>query len=412
MPQADLGVTFCGVRFQNPFMLSSSPVSNTAGMCARAYDAGWGGVVYKTLGLEESFKIVMPSPRLSALHDHSRRFIGLQNAEQISDRPIKDNIADIRELKTKYPDRVLVSSLMGYSDKDWITLAEMSAEAGADMLELNFSCPQMARKDAGHHVGQDSEVVREVTAVVKQACDVPVMAKMTPNITDMVPIAVACKEGGADAISAINTIKAITDVDIDEMTPTPNIHHHSAATGFSGTAAKPIGLRFVSDLYLADELGLPISAIGGVTTWRDALHYMLLGGTTVQVTTAVMRYGYRIVSDMIEGLSDYMIDRDISSLDQIIGQAAQKIVDPSDFSTRYQVIAQIDQDKCVGCGQCFLSCRDGANQAIQWDPLIRKPHVAEERCVGCTLCSHVCPVWDCISIKEIDTATTRHAALH
>ncbi|MBI9038455.1 MAG: NAD-dependent dihydropyrimidine dehydrogenase subunit PreA [Bacteroidales bacterium] len=409
--KADLSINFCGVKFENPFCLSSSPVGNHAEMCSRAYDAGWGGIVYKTLGLEKSFKVVMPSPRLSVYNYGNKKFVGLQNAEQITDRPIKDNIRDIALLKKNYPNKILISSIMGYTDEDWSELAKMSEDAGADILELNFSCPQMAHKSAGHRVGQDFHAVAAFTEVVKKSSKLPVIAKMTPNITDMIPVAIAAKEGGADAISAINTIKAITDIDINNFTPLPNIHGHSAATGFSGPSVKPVAMRFVSDLYNSKDLNLPISAIGGIETWIDALHFLLLGATNLQVTTGILRYGYRIVEDMIEGLSDFMIERNIKSLNEIIGKATEKIVDPSEFTTRYQVISVIDEEKCIGCGQCYISCQDGANQAIKFDPKTRKASVDEERCVGCLLCKHVCPVWDCISYKEVDTKNAKHAAI-
>ncbi|MDY0280159.1 MAG: NAD-dependent dihydropyrimidine dehydrogenase subunit PreA [Salinivirgaceae bacterium] len=411
MKKADLSIDFCGVKCENPFFLSSSPVGNHAEMCARAYDAGWGGIVYKTLNLETSFKIVMPSPRLNAYHYNDKRFVGLQNAEQITDRNIKDNIEDIKTLKKNYPSKVLVSSIMGYSEADWATLAKMSEDAGADMLELNFSCPQMARKDAGHRIGQDFELVARFTEVVKKSSKLPVIAKMTPNLTDMIPVALSAKRGGADAISAINTVRAITDIDINNFIPLPNIHGNSGITGYSGAAVKPIGMRFVSELYNSKELNIPISAIGGIETWVDALHYILLGGTNLQVTTAIMRYGYRIVEDLIEGLSDFMIDRGIVSLNELVGKSAGKLIDPADFSTRYQVVSQIDKDKCIGCGQCYISCQDGANQAIKFDSETRKAEVDETRCIGCLLCKHVCPVWDCISSKEVDSSVVKHAAI-
>ncbi len=409
--QADLSINFCGVNFENPFCLSSSPVGYHAEMCARAFDAGWGGIVYKTLGLEKSFKVVMPSPRLNAYNVGEKRFVGLQNAEQITDRPIKDNIKDLEWLKKNYPNKVLISSIMGFSDDDWTELAKMSEDAGADMLELNFSCPQMAHKNAGHRVGQDFHAVAAFTEVVKKASKLPVIAKMTPNITDMVPVALSAKEGGADAISAINTLRAITEIDINTFTPLPNIHGNSSPTGFSGPSAKPIALRFVSELYNSKQLNLPISGIGGIETWIDALHFLLLGATNLQVTTGIMKYGYRIVEDMIEGLGDYMLERNIQSLDEIIGRAAKKIVDPSEFNTRYQAVSVVDDTKCIGCGQCYISCQDGANQAMKFDAATRKASVNEERCLGCMLCKHVCPVWDCITYKEVDTQVTKHAAI-
>ncbi|MBE0638409.1 MAG: NAD-dependent dihydropyrimidine dehydrogenase subunit PreA [Bacteroidales bacterium] len=409
--QADLSIEFCGIKFENPFCLSSSPVGNHAEMCARAYDAGWSGIVYKTLNLEKSFKIVMPSPRLNAYHSNDKRFVGLQNAEQISDRSIGDNIKDIIWLKRNYPNKILISSILGYVDKDWSELAKMSEDAGADMIELNFSCPQMAHKFSGHKVGQDYHAVASFTEVVKKSTRLPVMAKMTPNITDIIPVAMAAKEGGADAISAINTIRAISEVNIENYSPMPNIHGHSAPTGFSGPAVKPIAMRFVSELYNARGLGLPVSGIGGIETWIDALQFILLGATNLQVTTGVMRYGYRIVEDMIEGLSDYMIDHHIHSLREIVGKAAEKIVDPSEFETQYQVVSVVDQERCIGCGQCYISCQDGANQAMEFDGFTRKAKVNEERCVGCMLCKHVCPVWGCITHKEVDTKIVKHAAI-
>jgi dihydropyrimidine dehydrogenase (NAD+) subunit PreA len=407
----NLSIDFCGVNFENPFCLSSSPVSNHAEMCANAFEAGWGGIVYKTLNLESKFKVVMPSPRLNTYNYADKRMVGLQNVEQISDRSIKDNIRDIAWLKKKYPKKILISSIMGYENNDWRELAKMSEDAGADMLELNFSCPQMAHPNAGHRVGQDFHAVEAFTEVVKKASNLPVIAKMTPNITDMIPVAMAAKKGGADAISAINTIKAISGIDLNTFSPMPNIHGSSAATGFSGPAVKPIAMRFVSDLYNSQNLGLPISGIGGIETWIDSLHFLLLGATNLQVTTAVLRYGYRIVEDMIEGLTDFMIDRNISSLDEIIGKASKKLIDPSNFKTRYQVVSIIDELKCIGCGQCYFSCHDGSNQAIVFDSVLRKASVNEERCVGCMLCSLVCPVDHCITLKEVDTNLVKHAAI-
>lgn len=412
MPQKySLGIDFCGVRCENPFFLSSSPVSNTAEMCERAFDAGWGGIVYKTLGLENKFKVIMPSPRLSAMHCEDKRFLCLQNAEQITDRPIAENIRDIAYLKKKYPGKVLISSIMGYEDDDWATLAKMSEDAGADMLELNFSCPQMARKDAGHKIGQSFDAVSRFTSVTKKASRLPVITKMTPNITDMVPVALAAKQGGADAISAINTIRGITDVDIEKFVAMPTIHGASSITGCSGWAAKPVALRFVSELYNSKELSLPISGIGGITTWQDVLQFLLCGATTVQVTTAVMRYGYRIVEDMIEGLGDWMESSGVAFLSEIVGRAATKLIDPSDLDSRFQVVSKIDKDKCIGCGQCYISCRDGAHQAIKFDAALRKAVVDEEKCIGCLLCKHICPVWDCVSYKEVDTKVEKHAAV-
>lgn len=395
-----LAVTFCGVKFLNPFLLSSSPVANTAEMVARAFEAGWGGAVYKTMGLEKKFKIMDPSPRLNALHYQEKRFVGLQNIEQISERPFEQNLKDIRWLTRNFPDRPIIASIMGYSVKDWVELAQGAEAAGAAMLELNFSCPQMARADAGHTVGQRYDLLEEYTRATVEAVKIPVMPKMTPNITDMVPVALACKRGGAAAISAINTLRAITDVDLERFVPKPNINGKSSISGYSGAAVKPIALRFIAEMAKSRELGLPLSAIGGIETWRDAVMFLLLGATTVQVTTAVMHYGYRIIEDMIEGTEDYLTEHGFKSIEEIIGKALPNLTEPDKLNLKIQVVSRVNEEKCIGCGACYIACRDGANQAMEFDLQSRKARTNEDRCVGCLLCQHVCPVWDCISYKH------------
>lgn len=405
--KADLSIDFCGVRFENPFMLSSSPVTDNYDMCARAYKYGWGGVVYKTLNLEKRFKVFMPSPRLNAIHLEDKRVAGLQNLEQISDRPIKDNIRDIKRLKKEFPEKVLVSSIMGYSDDDWAELAALSEEAGADMLELNFSCPQMAREGAGHKVGQSYDMIVEFTKATRRGSKLPILAKMTPNITDMLPVAMAAKQGGANGIAAINTVKSITGVDLDSFSPMPVVDGKSSVSGYSGTAVKPIALRFMAELLNDPKLKLPVSGIGGIVTWIDAVEFLLLGAATLQVTTGIMKYGQRIVEDMKEGLSDYMIDKGFKKLSDMVGLALKNVTDPAKLSHKNQVVSVVDKDKCVGCGQCYISCMDGAHQAISLDKY-RKAEVDEKKCVGCLMCMHVCPVGDAISAKTTKYVFKNH----
>ncbi len=394
-----LEVEFCGIRFSNPFCLSSSPVSNTAQMVAGAFEAGWGGAVFKTLNLEKDFPIVDPTPRLNALHYQGRRMAGLQNIEMISERPFQQNLKDIRWLKKRYPGHRLIVSIMGYSPEGWQELARGAEKAGADMLELNFSCPQMAVEGAGHKVGQSFELIREFTKAVKEVVSIPVMAKMTPNITDMLPAALAAKQGGADAISAINTVRAITEIDLNSWAPKPTIEGRGSISGYSGPACKPIALRFVAELANSKELSLPISGMGGIETWPDAAMFLLAGAATMQVTTAVMHYGQRIIEDLCEGLEDYLAECGAASVTEIIGGALKKIVDPSAHHQKKHVISHVDEAKCIGCGLCHIACRDGANQAMGFDPATRKAFVDEDRCVGCLLCRHVCPVADCIGSR-------------
>jgi len=398
----NLGIEFCGLHAKNPFFLSASPVANTAEMISRAFDAGWGGCVFKTLNLEREYEIIDPTPRLNALHHGDRRFVGLQNIEMISERPLNQNLKDIRWLKKHYPDRILICSIMGYSDEGWTKLAQEAESAGADMLELNFSCPQMAVEGAGHKIGQSYDMLERYTRVVKQAVSIPVMAKMTPNITDIIPPSLAAKQGGADAISAINTLRAITEVDLDTFSPMPSIQGRGSISGYSGPAVKPIALRFVAELAKSKKLSLPVSGIGGIETWRDAAMFLLMGASNLQVTTGVMRYGYRIVESLIEGMEDYLESRGFRSATQLVGLGLQNLVEPSEHHQTKHVISEVDTDKCVGCGVCYITCQDGANQAIKFDKITRKAEVDEDRCVGCLLCRHVCPVWDCIGMKEID----------
>jgi dihydropyrimidine dehydrogenase (NAD+) subunit PreA len=397
-----LEVDFCGVKFPNPFCLSASPVGNTAEMCSRAFDAGWGGIVFKTLNLEKDFPIIDPTPRLNALDYNSRRMIGLQNIEMVSERPFAQNLKDIAWLKKNYPDKALVISIMGYSPEGWIELATGSEKAGADMLELNFSCPQMAVEGAGHKVGQSYEMIKEYTRVVKDNVSIPVMAKMTPNITDMLPVAIAAQDGGADAISAINTLRAITEVNLDTYVPMPSIEGRGSISGYSGPSCKPIALRFIAEMAKSEKLYIPISGLGGIETWKDAAMFLMMGATTLQATTSIMRWGYRIAEDLNEGLQYYLLDKGFDSVNDIIGIGISKLADPSEHHQKKHVISSVDQDKCIGCGLCHIVCHDGANQAMKFDIEKRKAEVTEERCVGCLLCRHVCPVEDCISTKETD----------
>jgi len=393
-----LAINFCGVEFENPFCLSSSPVSNTAEMVERAYDAGWGGVVFKTVGRD--LRITHPSPRLNAYHYQEKRVVGLQNVEMISDRTLEENLKDITYLKKKYPNRVLIVSIMGLKEDDWSDLAHRCQDAGGDLLELNFSCPQMAYEGTGSDVGKDEDLIEKFTVACKKVTSIPIIAKMTPNVTDMTLPALAAKRGGADAISAINTIKCISGIDIDKFIPLPNVDGKSTVSGFSGPSAKPIGLRFISDLAREQQLNLPLSGMGGIVTWIDALHYILLGASTIQVTTSIMRYGYRIVEEMIEGLSDYMEEKGFDSIDQVCGKALENLVTPDLLNHGVEARSQIDRDLCLGCGQCYITCQDAGNQAITLGE-DRKPTVDEDRCFGCLMCKHICPVWDCISYKMV-----------
>jgi dihydropyrimidine dehydrogenase (NAD+) subunit PreA len=396
----DLSVDFCGVKFKNPFLLSSSPVSNSAEMVAQAFEAGWGGVVYKTLG-SDLLPIVHPSPRMNAYHYGSKHLMGLQNVEQISDRPLKDNLLDILYLKKNYPDHPVVASLMGFSTKDWQYLAKSAEDNGADMLELNFSCPHMTIEGSGHKVGRAFALLEGFTEAVKKVVKIPVMAKMTPNITDITEPALFAKKGGADAISAVNTFQGISEIGRDDWVPKPNIFGVGATSGYSGPAVKPIALHFIADMAKCEDLDLPLSGIGGIETWIDALEYLLVGASTIQVTTGIIHYGYRIVEDMIEGLSDYMVSKGITKVSDLVGKALPNLQETDHFDLERQGRVEYNYDICVGCGQCYIVCNDAAGQALEWDGEKRRPKLIEDKCLSCMVCSFVCPVPGLITFKEM-----------
>ena len=390
MVKKDLSVDFLGVHFENPFCLSSSPVGNCFEMCKKAYDTGWAGVVFKTIGPGD-FLIDEVSPRFDAVTKEAIPFVGFKNMEQIAEHPLEQNLEDLRKLKQAYPDKVLIASIMGPTEKDWEELARLVTEAGADMIEMNLSCPQMTSHAMGSDVGTNAELCKSFCAAVKRGSKLPMMAKMTPNITDMVPVAKACLEGGADGIAAINTIKSICNVDLDRKIGMPIINGKSSISGYSGKAIKPVALRFVQQM--RDGIpGVAISGIGGIETWEDAAEFILLGATTLQVTTAIMQYGYRIVEDMKNGLMHYMDEQGVDRLQDLVGAANGNMIPAENLDRDYVVYPDFDTDKCIGCGRCYISCYDGAHQAISWDEENRKPSCDHDKCVGCHLCVLVCPV--------------------
>jgi dihydropyrimidine dehydrogenase (NAD+) subunit PreA len=387
----DLSVRMCGVRFPNPVLLSSSPVSNTGEMIGRSFDAGFGGVAYKTIG-KGDVKIVHPSPRMAGYDYGNKKLVGLQNVEQISDRPLDHNLKDIEYLKRYWPDHVVIASIMGFSNDEWEELAIVCEQAGADMLELNFSCPHMTVEGSGMKVGQAFDLVENFTRTVKNAVQIPVLAKMTPNVTDITEPAMSAKKGGADGLAAINTVSGLTGIGLQDFTPQPNIFGKGAFSGYSGPAIKPIGLRCIAEMAQHPELKLPISGMGGVETWIDTVEYMLCGSTTVQITTGIIHYGYRIIEDILEGMAYFMDQHGFNSVDEFIGKALPNIVGTEAFDLNRQGVATYDMERCVGCGQCHVVCQDAGGQCLGWDAGNRLPVMHEEKCLACMICSFVCPV--------------------
>ncbi|MFP4179602.1 MAG: NAD-dependent dihydropyrimidine dehydrogenase subunit PreA [Spirochaetaceae bacterium] len=394
----DLSIDFCGVKCENPFFLSSSPVSSSYEMCARYLESGGGGIVFKTVG---TYIPDEPSPRFDHNKKESTPFVGFKNIEQISDKAYEKNLEMMAKLKKDYPDKVLIASIMGMDDEDWTKLAKDATEIGADILECNFSCPQMTHEGMGSDVGANVELIDRFVKATLKGTHLPVMPKMTPNVEKMEVPAVASIKAGAHAIAAINTIKCITGVDFDLFAGQPVVNGKTAIGGYSGAGVKPIALRFIAQMAQDPELkGIPISAMGGIETWEDAAEFIMLGARNVQFTTSVMQYGYRIVEDMISGLSLYLAEKGFNNLDELVGIALPNLVSADEIERDFKIQVEIDEDACIGCGRCYISCLDGAHQAITWDEKERLPKVDEEKCVGCQLCLHVCPV-NCIKPGKI-----------
>jgi dihydropyrimidine dehydrogenase (NAD+) subunit PreA len=440
-----LETTFAGIRCINPFWLASAPPTNCGEQIMRAFDAGWGGAVWKTIGVP----ITNVSSRYSSIDWNGQKMMGFNNIELISDRPIEVNLREIAEVKRRYPKNTVIASLMVESRREaWHEIVQRAEDAGADGLELNFGCPHgMSERGMGSAVGQVPEYCEQITGWVKEKARTPVIVKLTPNISDIRIPARAAKCAGADALSAINTINSIMGIDLDTLEPRPNVDGKSSHGGYCGPAVKPIALNMVQQVMSDPNAALPMSGIGGIGSWQDAAEFILLGSGTVQVCTAAMHYGYRIVEDMADGLLAWMRRKGYETLDDFCGASLPNVREWKNLNLNYKVVAHIHESKCIGCDLCYTACWDGAHQCIHLDrtlaapnhfrtpdmvaaesriristtpipkldldgagadgpyrtPLSRIPRVDEEECVGCNLCSLVCPVPECITMERIDT---------
>jgi dihydropyrimidine dehydrogenase (NAD+) subunit PreA len=417
---ADLSIDFAGIKSPNPFWLASAPPTNTGEQVMRAFELGWGGAVWKTLG----DPIVDTSSRFGAVEIGGVKMAGFNNIELITDRPLEVNLREIREVKKRFPDRAVIVSLMVESEADWKQIIERTVETGCDGLELNFGCPHgMCERGMGSAVGQEPDVLKVVAGWAVKYSKIPVLIKLTPNIGDILEPGVAAVEAGAHGLSLINTIKSIVGVDLDRMVPYPVVGGRSTNGGYCGPAVKPIALHMVSALGRDPRVTVPISGIGGIATWRDAAEFIALGSTSVQVCTAAMHYGFRIVEDMIDGLSTFLDQKGMKSVNELRGRALPSYVEWGDLDLNYKVVAHVDPQKCVGCNLCYVACRDTAVHCIHnaGEPLApghtaptregaialskeKGTHVVwvdETECIGCNLCSHVCPVEGCITMKDV-----------
>jgi len=404
---ADLTTDFVGITSPNPFWLASAPPTDKEYNVRRAFEAGWGGVVWKTLGEAGPPIVNVNGPRYGVVYGADRRVLGLNNIELITDRPLEVNLEEIARVKADYPDRAMIVSIMvPCEEQSWKNILARVKETGADGIELNFGCPHgMSERGMGSAVGQVPEYIEMVTRWCKTHYDKPVIVKLTPNITDIRHPARAAHNGGADAVSLINTVSSITSVNLDTMSPEPSIDGKGSHGGYCGPAVKPIAMNMVAEIARDPETrGLPISGIGGVTTWRDAAEFMSLGAGNVQVCTAAMTYGFRIVEEMKRGLSQWMDEKGYARTSDFVGRAVPNVTDWQYLNLNYVTKARIDQDACIKCGRCYAACEDTSHQAISMSAE-RVFEVIDEECVACNLCIDVCPVENCITMEELAPGT-------
>jgi dihydropyrimidine dehydrogenase (NAD+) subunit PreA len=403
---ADLRSNFVGIKSPNPFWLASAPPTDKEYNVVRAFKAGWGGVVWKTLG--EDPPIVNTCSRYGTHNLNDDKMVGFNNIELITDRPLDVNLREIKQVKRDWPDRAMVVSLMvPCEERSWKAILHQVEDTGADAVELNFGCPHgMSERGMGSAVGQVPDYVEMVARWCKAHTRMPVLVKLTPNVTSILGPARAAKKGGADGVSLINTINSIVSVDLDLMAPTPTVDGKGTHGGYCGPAVKPIALHMVAEIARDRETaGLPISGIGGIATWRDAAEFMALGAGTVQVCTAAMHYGFKIVDDLIDGLANWMDAKGHADLGGIVGRAVPNVTDWQYLNMNYKTVAAIDPATCITCGLCHIACEDTSHQAIAKERVDgkRRYRVIDAECVGCNLCQHVCPVPGCITMVEVDT---------
>jgi dihydropyrimidine dehydrogenase (NAD+) subunit PreA len=426
---ADLAIEFAGIKSPNPFWLASGPPTNTGAQVMRALEAGWGGVVWKTLGNP----ILNVSSRFGGVDYGNTRLVGLNNNELITDRSLEVNLREIHKVKKRFPDRAVFVSLMVETREEWKEIITRVEDAGADGLELNFACPHgMCERGMGSAVGNEPKVLEEIASWAVAYAKTPLIVKLTPNIGDITEPGEAAARAGVPAVSLINSVKSVVGVDLDRMVPLPRVGNASTTGGFCGPAIKPIALHHLTQIARHPVCGkLAISGIGGISTWRDAAEFIALGATSVQVCTAVMHYGFRIVEDMIDGLSEFLDAKGMKSVRELRGLALPAYKDWGGLDLSYRVVAEVNAERCIGCQLCYVACLDGAHQcvhlpgrtpqearaagqdhfpalvperalkAVAGTPASRVPFVDEEECTGCNLCALVCPVPDCITMREV-----------
>jgi dihydropyrimidine dehydrogenase (NAD+) subunit PreA len=396
----DLSVEFCGLRFLNPFVLASSPITDTASKVLRAFRAGWGGAILKTMSMTPK-RHTQVTPRFGRLV-HEGRVIGFTNMEVSSSHSLDWWTQTVRQIKEEFPDRPLFASILRTEDRterDWIEATEAFQNAGIDGIELNFSCSHAFHKrGGGASIGKDPRATKLIAGWVMSRARVPVFAKLTAATSDIGKIAKAAVKAGVQGITAINSVPGVEGIDLETLIPRPTVDGYSSFSGLSGPAIRPIGLRAVGEVKRA--VSVPIMGCGGVWNWQDAIHYLAMGASTVQVCTAVMFKGFDIIKGLKEGLSGYMAKKKVSCVADLIGQSFPRYVDHGALSRDYKVVAWIDSNLCKKCRLCQAACRDAASDAVILSEE-GTAFVVPDRCIGCGLCQQVCAQPGCITMERI-----------
>lgn len=392
----DLSINFLGIRLENPFILSASPSTDELEMVIRGLEVGWAGAILKTTSVEEN-EVLLKYPMMSSFGSFNKRVFGLGNIDLISKYHIDEVEKRVKILKEKFPNKMIAASIMGSKKEDWQNLVIRLKKANIDLIECSFSCPQGSMGEApGRMLAQSVEATEKVTRWVKEAAeDTPVLIKITPQVTDIVEVAKAVKNGGVDGITASNTIPSLLGIDIFTFEPYPSVFGVSSYSGLSGNAIKPITLKTIAEI--KRNVDIVISGNGGAYSSRDAIEIMLVGASNVQFCTLPMVYGFRVIEELKSGLSHYLEEMNFNSPEEIVGKTLEKIKSNEELPI-VEVKANINKEKCIGCYLCYISCNDGGHMAIEIKEN-RTPEVNIEKCVGCALCMQVCPV-DAISMKE------------
>lgn len=397
-PERDLSYNFLGLRFENPFILAAAPSTDNLDRVRRAFQMGWAGAILKTTSVEGT-RVDLAYPMMTTFDHEGKKLFGMGNIDLISEHHIDKVEYNVKMLKKEFPEKIVAASIMASKKEDWQILVERLEKAGADFIECSFSCPQgNIGEDPGKMLAQSVSATELTARWVKEAAKkIPVSIKITPHVTDIVDVANAVKRSGADALTAANSLQGLMGIDIRTFVPYPQLNGKSTYSGMTGPAIKPLTLRTISEI--ARNVDIKVLGTGGASDWKDSVEFMAVGAGVVQFCTAVMHYGFRIIDDLKNGIGQYLDEMRFNSVTEIIGKALPNIVS-HDVLPRRKIRSRINESKCIQCQLCYVACRDGGHMAIDQRET-KIPIVDDERCVGCGLCGHVCPIDECITMNVI-----------